>query len=163
MTDKECFICCSKSGKSIEEKLMDNIHHKKLRYPLIPLSYAYDCNCKNIWCHNKCLKTIFKCPTCRKGVIKPNLCVRSYIDKYLNLEWIRNNPTKFKKIKTGALLIMFVIIILNLLNEHKYIIIENLYVLCAFIFIMLLSSMILFVDDYIEKYWLYDAKLNRFY
>lgn len=163
MTENECFICCSKSGKTVQEKLLDNINHKRLRYPLIPLSYAYECGCKTMWAHNRCLKNIFTCPTCRKKIIKPHLCVKTNIDKYLYLDWIRNNPSNFKKIQIYTVSIMFIIFILSYLNEQKYIVITNNYILLCFIFVLLMGTFVLFITDYITKYWLYDTKTNTFY
>ncbi len=52
--ENECFICCTKDGKTIQEKFLDNPHHQQLNYPLIPLQYAYGCNCKNSYAHNRC-------------------------------------------------------------------------------------------------------------
>ena len=93
MIENECFICYTKSGKTIQERRMDNIHYKSLGYPLIQLSYAYGCNCKNMWAHNKCLRTIHKCPTCRKDVIKPQLQVAANIEKYIYLGLVKDNPS----------------------------------------------------------------------
>ena len=167
MSENECFICCSKSGKTSQEKLLDNINHKRLNYPLIPLSYAYECECKTMWAHNKCLKNIFKCPTCRKNVIKPNLCVKTNIDNYLFLaliiNWIKNGTLDVKKIQTHTVSIMFIVFILNYLNELKYIVITNNYILLCFIFVLLMGTLVLFIIDYITKYWLYDVKTNTFY
>lgn len=163
MIENECFICCSKSGKTMQEKMMDNIHYKRLRYPLISLSHAYGCDCKTMLVHNRCLIGIFKCPTCRKIVHKPRLCVKGNLEKYLHLGWIRNNPKNFKKIQNFSLLIMFIIFILVHLNKHKYIIITNIYVLLGLMLVMIIGSFILMIDDYIEKYWLFDRKLNTFY
>ncbi len=163
MAENECFICCSKSGKTTHEKLLDNVYHKRLRYPLISLSYAYECNCKTMWAHNRCLIGITKCPTCRKNINKPRLCVRGNIENFLYLGWIRKNPTKFKKIEYISVLIMFIIFVLNYLNEQKYIVITNNYILLSFISISLMCSVILYIGDYIEKYWLYNNKSNIFY
>lgn len=61
----DCFIRCTKSGKSEQNKLVF--------YPLLRLSSAYGCNCIDTMAHNKCLLGIKKCPTCRKAVSKSNL------------------------------------------------------------------------------------------
>lgn len=163
MTENECFICCSKSGKTMQEKMLDNIHYKRLRYPLIPLSYAYGCDCKTMLAHNRCLIGVLKCPTCRKIVHKPRLCVKGNIEKYLYLEWIKNGPKNINKIQTITVLIMFKIFVLVQLNEHKYIVITNNYVLLSLTFIMIVGSVILMLCDYVEKYWLFNKKLNAFY
>ena len=162
MTEKECFICCSKSGKTTQEKMLDNIHYKRLRYPLIPLSYAYGCNCKTMMAHNRCLFGIFKCPTCRKNVYEPRLCVKGNIENYLYLEWIKYNPTNFEKMQKIALLIAIIIIILVQLNERKYINITNNYILLGLTLICMLSGIVLFIGDYIEKFWLFKVN-GHFY
>jgi len=164
MTENECFICCSKSGKTLQEKIMlDNIYYKRLRYPLIPLSYAYECGCKTMWAHNRCLINILKCPTCRKNIIKPHLRVKTNIDNYLYLDWIKNNPSNFNKIQIYTISIMFIIFILTYLNEQEYIVITDNYILLCFIFVLLMGTFVLFITDYTTKYWLYNNKTNTFY
>ena len=116
-----------------------------------------------MWAHNRCLKNIksikniFTCPSCRREIIKPHLCVKT------NLDWIRNNPSNLKKIQIYTVSIMFIIFILNYLNEQKYIVITNNYILLCFIFVLLMGTFVLFITDYITKYWLYDNITNTFY
>lgn len=83
--EEECLICYSNDGKSDQEKCMEMFFNQKhfLNYPLIPISYAFNCNCKNKYAHNKCLFNIKKCPTCRKIVHKPNLYIKTKYDYYL--------------------------------------------------------------------------------
>jgi hypothetical protein len=57
---------------------------------------------------------------------------------------------------------MFIIFILSYLNEQKYIVINN-YILLCFIFVLLMGTIVLFITDYITKYWLYDTETNTFY
>lgn len=159
----ECFICCTKSGKSREERLFDNIYHKGIRYPIIPLCYAYDCRCSGTFAHNKCLLTINKCPTCRKLVTKPRLVVRKAFESYVNLQWIYNNPLTFQYFTCFNMGVMTMIFLFVFLNEQKVITIENNYVLFGLVMIQLLTGVILTLNDYTYKYWLYDKKSNTFY
>lgn len=65
---KECFICCDKSGKSEQEKLLDKFAGNNaiiMNYPIIKLSSAFGCKC-NEHAHNTCIAKLNKCPTCRK-------------------------------------------------------------------------------------------------
>lgn len=163
MIENECFICYTKSGKTIQERRMDNIHYKSLGYPLIQLSYAYGCNCKNMWAHNKCLRTIHKCPTCRKDVIKPQLQVAANIEKYIYLGLVKDNPSNVKIIRNQSCIVLVIIIIINALNEQKHITIDNNYILLAMIFIMLFATFMLYMVDYMTKFWLYDEKTETFY
>jgi len=63
---KECFICCTYSGKSEEEEHLDfEMNVPTPIYPLISLSTAYYCLCKKTFAHNRCLLSIRNWPTCR--------------------------------------------------------------------------------------------------
>lgn len=73
----ECFICCSKSGKTDQDRIMELIvNRRKFAYPLILLSDAYGCECKTTKAHNKCLINITKCP------ISSQFVYSIYISKY---------------------------------------------------------------------------------
>lgn len=162
MTENECFICYSKSGKTIQEKMLDNIHHERLSYPLITLSHAYNCHCGTMWAHNRCLMGIYKCPSCRKYVYKPNLCVTTNVDKYLNLKWIKKYQSNFKYIQQfiafTMIAIIGVILIIDKLNKVK-----NIYILSLLTIPLLFGSVILHISEYAEKYWLYNDKTKSFY
>jgi hypothetical protein len=72
---KECFICCDISGKSKNEQIFDMMYGNNaiiLNYPIISLSSAFSCDCKNMFAHNTCISKLNKCPQCRKN-IKPNV------------------------------------------------------------------------------------------
>lgn len=158
----ECFICCTKDGKSYEEIMLDSFYFKLSDYPLIQLSYAYNCRC-NLYAHNRCLKNILNCPTCRKLVNKPKLYVETFIEEYLYLEWIVKNPLKLKIFERCNIVMILFIIIINYFNEFKIIKITNIYILCLLIFFLLFGIYNLNLIDYIKKYYLYDNKLNKFY
>lgn len=97
--DEECFICCSIHGKTQQEQIYDEfVNRKNFNYPLITLKYAYNCDCKYIYAHNRCLFGINKCPTCRKRVYKPQLYVSTNYDIWFKsfFDWIKK---RFKKNK----------------------------------------------------------------
>jgi hypothetical protein len=148
---QECFICCSKSGKSNAERLMDNIHHRKMRYPQIPLSYAYGCKCDTTKAHNRCLVNVLKCPTCRKPVAAPYTEVHTTLENYVNLEWVKKYPAKFRMLTGTMVCVSFVLIIANETIKIYWNAWTSCAVLCVYIFTMCL----LFVDDYVRKYWLF--------
>jgi len=169
----ECFICCSVDGKSDSDKQFELFFNQKYgNYPLIKLSQAYDCNCRNMYAHNRCLLHIHKCPTCRKTVVKPNLYVKTRYDYYLwfLLDWVKKDATNIEKIKWYAMTTLVIFcLILYLLDKNK----EALYVIIPpksnkslFLAIVLgsmyfLSLYTIILDDYFKKYWLYDFKNKK--
>lgn len=156
----ECFICYTDDGKSVEECFLDTFNHKLLGYPLISMSYAYDCRCSTTYAHNRCLKNVLKCPTCRKVVVKPNLSVEIYGEKYF--KWIKSNTKMWKNIVMDSAILVFIITFLNFLNKHNVINL-NINVLISGLLIISVSGIVLKMDDYMNKYWLYDNVLRKFY
>jgi hypothetical protein len=114
---RECFICCTKDGKSEKDRLLDEKHYVKCtNYPIIPLSHAYSCKCETTFAHNRCLQTIEKCPTCRSKT-KLNLHVDLYFEKYLS--WIYSKPDNIKIVENYIISYFAIIFALaNLINEE---------------------------------------------
>jgi hypothetical protein len=156
----ECFICYTDDGKSIEECLLDTFNHRLLGYPLISLSYAYDCRCSTTYAHNRCLKNVLKCPTCRKVVVKPNLSVEIYGEKYL--KWIKLNISSWKNIVMDSAILVFVISFFNFLNKCDVIKLNATSLMIGLLLISV-SALVLKMDDYMNKYWLYDNVSKKFY
>lgn len=168
---QECFICCSIDGKTNSELLYEmQFNQKYLNYPLISLCDVYNCRCKNIYAHNKCIICFNKCPTCRKQVIKPNVYVKTKYDYYLKylLEWIKKDISRIIKIQhVLAILNIFCVIILFLLDKKYIYIPAKTYQSLIFgIIVGLLQFLFGFyvlLDDYFKKYWLYVPKQNKCY
>lgn len=162
----ECFICCSKSGKTDQDKIMELVvNRKKFSYPLVLLSDAFGCECKTTKAHNKCLININKCPTCRKVVSKPNLCVKTRLDFYFFwlFDIIKSNPKIIEYSKMcGAGLMVFLIGIFICVDK-KIIIIgdtDTKYFIgfSILLLVQLFAGFVLSFEDYFVKYWLYDEK-----
>ncbi len=162
----ECFICCTDHGKSEKEILTESFDTKSktMNYPIICLSYAYGCNCKTTFAHNNCLKTIFKCPTCRKEVVKPNLRVIKYpkITNNFLFNWIDKNPIKFKQIVKIFAFIGIVIVIINLLEKNNYLM-TSIHLQILFLVILIIMYGMIQINDYVNKYWLYNEVTKTFY
>ncbi len=120
----ECFICGDSKGKS-EQEISDEFvtNRRTHNYPLITMTHAYGCNCVGSFAHNKCLRGIKKCPTCRKIVTKPNLYVGTRYDFLFGplFNIIRSNLWIISKIKTYVAISMGLIFGLYWLIEKKYI------------------------------------------
>jgi hypothetical protein len=135
-------------------------HRQTCSYPIIPLSYAYGCSCHTSHAHNNCLKTITKCPTCRKQVTKPNLKVETWVTRPLN--WIWKNPTTYKRGVKTIYIGVLIIFALNLAHKHEHIKLHP-YVIGFSCVWLIFAHGVLFVDDCINKNWLYDEKTKRYY
>lgn len=161
----ECFICCTKSGKSEHDKIMELFNNRKnLAYPLISLSDAYCCECKNK-AHNKCLININKCPTCRKLVSKPKLYVKTILDLLLGPLFIiiRTNPSIIRYSNVfGAGLVILLLGIFTCIDKNIITISETdtkYHIgLCILLAVQLFAGFICALNDYFVKYWLYNAK-----
>ena len=174
---EECLICFSNDGKSDQEKNMEIFFNQKhfLNYPLISISYAYNCNCKNKYAHNKCLFDIKKCPTCRKMVQKPNLYVKTKYDYYLKfyLDWIKKDTKRIKQIKHCT--VFFVIssiflsmILSNINKSHMKQIPKSFEIFLFLLVVISISSLYCAIflsslEDYFVKYWLYSHKDEKCY
>lgn len=162
---EECFICCSKSGKTEQDKIMELMgKKKKFDYPLIVLSEAYGCECKTK-SHNKCLKGINKCPTCRKIVSKPNLYVKTRLDFYFHylFLFLKSNPEIIKWIKWIGSGLLIVLISIFICVDTKIININDIDTkffisMSILLYIQLFAGFILALEDYFVKFWLYDTK-----
>jgi hypothetical protein len=169
--EKECFICCTIDGKSNAEQQFEMMYNQKtMNYPLISLNKAYDCNCRNLHAHNKCLLSINKCPTCRKTVLKPNLYVKTKYDYYLwfLLDWIKKDNLRIDKIKWSAVIGQITLcVFLYIAGRNKealdaIIPPKSHIALCFAIVIGCLHFVFVYtfvvLGDYFNKYCLYDSK-----
>jgi len=132
----ECFICCTKYGVG-----QNNGLH---RYPIIALSYAYGCNCRLMYAHNCCLRSVKSCPQCRKCV-EPDLHVTTEYDYYYDfaLKHLRHN---YRNIQIFAIITIIVsLLLLYSMIWYHNIVTRILLIMCIFNCIVL---------DYILKYWL---------
>ena len=161
----ECFICCNSKGKSEQEILEELFLNRQTHnYPLITMAHAYGCNCTGSIAHNKCLRGIKKCPTCRKNVTKPNLYVGTRYDFWFGplFNIIRSNLWIISKIKIYFAISMGLFFGLHLLIEKKYIIVDrNLQWKISFglmLLIQLGTGIVLLMEDYFKKYWLYNEQ-----
>jgi hypothetical protein len=162
----ECFICCTKEGKTEIEKAQDIFTNRRtFGYPIIKIAYAYGCNCSNTFAHNKCLLGINKCPTCRKTVSKPNLYVETRYDLIFGplFRKIKSNPQLINKIEVfSGILILFSFGLL-FACEKEFIVIEKntkyMVLLGLLLFVQIIAGTILLMKDYFVKYWLYDEKM----
>ena len=180
----DCFICCTKSGKSEQDKFQDVfLNRRTYNYPLIQLSSAYGCNCSNAMAHNKCLLGIKKCPTCRKVVIKPNLYVETKFDWIFSwlFGWLKSNSKLIPKLKIWcgiSCVIMFILFLMidkqllqfsdNWITQvilgplgHFFVVKKTWIGLSLLLGIQLIGGIVLIMEDYIKKYWLYNPKTNQ--
>jgi len=158
--DDECFICFEKNNKTLELKLVKTLFGIDfLNYPIIPLSHAYGCSCKTIFSHNKCLKNIKKCPSCRKDVNMPKLHVELYFEKYLII--FQNNILFILEISIILLSIISLLFIFQI--EKYYDKIDNIYINFIFIIIYIYGIFIIYFSKLLKNYWLYDENLCSFY
>ena len=124
-------------------------------YPLLSMSYVYECKCKKYYAHNKCLINIDKCPICRKE-IKPYLYINTKYDYYCYylLKWLRKDTLNIYNLH-WIVLYIFIVICEILITVH-----EN--IIYYVIFYGLLFGFILFIltelNTYIKIYWLYDGE-----
>ena len=158
---QECFICCTQDGKTEVERsreLMEN--RKTIGYPIISLSHAYGCRCHNSFAHNKCLRQVVTCPTCRKQVSKPNLRVDTWMNR--RLCWIRDNPALYKERLTYFFAFVLVLFFISLAAQHEYIQIHP-YFMGVILLCMFSAQFVVMLDDSLNKYWLYDEKRKAYY
>ena len=150
----DCFICCTTNGKFFNEEFFDLYFNiSQYGYPIIPLSYAYYCNCKNMYAHNRCLLNIKKCPQCRKEVIKPNLLIKTNRDYYFYylFEYLKKNPKTIKKIESIIIsIIIYLIVIMFIIKE------KNILFICL-ISIVFLNTLIIEFMRYLKYYWLWNG------
>lgn len=125
------------------------------------------CECKTTKAHNKCLANITKCPTCRKVVSKPNLCVKTRLDFYFSwpLDIIKSNPKIIGYSKMCGAGLIVLLIGLFICVDKKIIIIGDTDTkfhigLGILLLVQLFAGFVLALDDYFAKYWLYDEKIG---
>lgn len=150
----ECFICCTHTREN--ENFLDLFFNiSQYGYPIIALSYAYDCKCKNIYAHNKCLLNIVKCPQCRKEVKKPNLLVKTNRDYYFYyfFEYLKKYPKLIKIIEIITISIIISLIGIAFIIDRKY---ENTLII-SIVLIALLNNLITEFMRYLKFYWLWDG------
>jgi hypothetical protein len=111
------------------------------------------------------LLNINKCPTCRKRVGKPNLYVKTRYDYVFGtniFKIIKSNPKIIGSIKTICAGIVVLSLGIFFMIDKKYIGVENNYkaniLFGILILIQLFSGIVLAMEDYFKKYWLYDEK-----
>ena len=150
------FICCNNSNKMIQEREMDiffNIDCKK--YPKITLSYAFNCECNNIYAHNICLLNMTECPNCKSKVIKPNLLVKTKLDNYFYyfFEFLKKCPSLIKTISDIIIfiIIFFLKILVDIVDTHYK---TSILVLAIIIF---LNKVLTEFKQYLKYYWLWDG------
>lgn len=161
----ECFICCSDTGKTDKELEFEMLYNQKfLNYPLITMKDAFNCKCKNLYAHNRCLIKINKCPLCRKN-IKPKLYVKSNYDFWLYyfFEWIKKDISRIKKIQWFSVSCLILTLPILCMLDKKIIVIEpktTLSLIFASIYgiIYFFAIFMILLNDYFKKYWLYDEK-----
>jgi hypothetical protein len=167
----ECFICCSYDGKTDAEKLFEmQFNQKYMNYPLISLAQSYKCNCATIHAHNKCLLFIGRCPSCRK-ICTPDLYVETKYDYYLArlFRYLKHDTRRiyqmYKMVMINLLVLMATLALLEYIKE--VIPKKSTISLCITVVIGCsfgVSTYVLVVlDDYFKKYWLYDSKTERCY
>jgi len=157
--EKECIICYDKKCTFIEEIFLKKINIHPLDYPIIPFSHVYGCSCKTTFAHNKCLKTVKKCPLCSKFVDKPNLHVEVYFEKYLM--YVKSNI--LLKLNITVIISILFYIIFIILTLKKIIITNYYFTLILFHIIHTYVIFILYSCEFIKRYWLYDYDLKSFY
>lgn len=172
---QECFICCSYDGKNDTEHLHELMYNTKhMNYPLLSLSVAYNCNCRNSYAHNKCLCNINKCPTCRKVVLRPNIYVNTRYDYYLwfLLDWVKKDISRIEQMKWCAISYMLImVVLLYMFDKHQKIIdviippksIQSFCFATIIATLHCVSLYILLLNDYFTKYWLYNSKNKKAY
>ncbi len=169
----ECFICCTEDGKTENELKMDKANrHKSWNYPLLSMAHVYGCQCIGSLAHNRCLLSIHKCPTCRKDVQRPNLCVAKtkfdVVFAYL-LQWLRQDPNHVEVMTNRAAVVFFVSFVFFGLITHDFVeppkdsLVFNVFFWTLFILNLVSLFLLIFVNDYVRKYWLYDRKLKKYH
>ena len=158
----ECFICCTKDGKTETERTLELIigKRKSICYPLISLSYAYGCCCHTSFAHNKCLLLVNKCPTCRKQVSRPYLRVETWLNR--RLVWIRENPILYKQRLKYFNFIVMVLFLVSIGGYVGYLKLHTV-VMGVILFFMFLCQFVSILDDSLNKCWLYDEKHKTYY
>jgi hypothetical protein len=158
----ECFICCTKDGKSDNERFHEMIlgKRKTMGYPIISLSYAYGCCCHTSFAHNKCLQTVNKCPTCRKQVTKPYLRVDTLVNRRLG--WIRENPALYKERLKYFYFCVGVMVLVSLGENTGYLEVHPCIMGVILVF-MFTAQFFVILDDSLNKYWLYNDTRKTYY
>ncbi len=160
----ECFICCTDSGKNEQERITDMyLQRRSLSYPLISLSHAYDCQCHTAFAHNCCLQSVMTCPTCRKPTSCPKLRVRSRWELVVPSEWIRTNIQLFTYIQHVVAAVFFVALAVICLHDHKIIVVSHMQCWVALGVANAATLVVVLLDDFMRKYWLYNPKTKTFY
>ena len=144
-----------------------------ISYPLLSLAEAYGCECHTSFAHNKCLITIDKCPTCRK-ISKPNLYVKTRYDYYLKylLRWLKKDPSNISKLNLYMIYYLIFLCGSTTLIEYNSNIINKIIPprskLSIVLSVVAASSygcsifMLSTLNDYLKKYWLYNANTNKY-
>ena len=169
----KCYICRSVDGKSKAEKQFETmLNQKYMDYPLLPLSQAYQCRCKTLYAHNKCLLFEHRCPSCQKLTI-PSLYIQTKYDYYLKylLDYLKKDTKriyKMYKIIMCYLLLLCLLLAIMGYNDKivkKIIVPKSNIALLVASFIGITFGICCYIltvlDDYFKKYWLYNSKTER--
>ena len=164
-TNQECFICYG-DGTSDYDKNVE-VFNCSWSYPMVTLSEAYNCNCKTMLAHNRCLMRCVSCPSCRKHV-RPNLYVKSRWDYWLYymFEFIKRNIQYFEDVKLSIAVVIsfacYVYIICDILIADRSSMIMVMTATIGSIFNVLLLIVVI-LNDYMSKYWLYSSKKKSYW
>jgi len=145
MQEDECIVCWEK----YKSKFLS------INYPLRPLSFYYQCQCKTL-AHNICIYEFIKCPTCNKEFIPITIVITKYdemIDFILNILQI-NHFYFIKLLKLTSLFCIFTMFIM-IYEDLTYKSIINMNYIIIRLSTCMFSSFILFTHDYINKYWIF--------
>ena len=157
----DCFICCTRHGKTDAELCMTAMNSAVYdgAYPLIPLSDAFLCSCTTTFAHNRCLIKVDKCPTCRKMVPWKYLQIKSRfgVCRYL----IAHN-----KVFYGCLYAILGLAAgafgLGILQEHKYISVNESYLKCSIVAVYVLFMWFASLTEYVKKNYLFCLITNKY-
>ncbi len=148
----ECFICCTKHGKSENQVLYEiYMNDYTIDYPIISLSYAYGCECKNMFAHNICLYSINKCPQCRKVKI-PNIMAKTRI------EFLKPYLTRIKCILYIPYILFLLIVGIIMDEYYQHRLLNDIGKICLLVVIIIIYRLHQALIDTIRKYWLIDLR-----
>ena len=171
----ECFICCTIDGKSDAERQMEmTVQSNSIGYPLLPLSHVYSCRCSTLHAHNKCLVSVYKCPSCRKYT-RPNLYVSTSYDYWFAslFAYLKRDTRRIRKLYIIAAMYLFALLaILAVLSYYETTV--NLYIppkswgaLIVGVILCVPYGMSIFImtdlATYFNRYWLYNSKTEKCY